>query len=205
MKVYTIGHSNHSLEDFIKLLKKYSINCVADVRSDPFSRHYPQFNKENLKEFLKKEGIEYLHFGKEFGARRTENELLNSNGKVDFEKVRNTDEFRKGVERLKKGVEKGYIIALLCAEKDPAECHRFALVSVGLVKAGFSVEHILADGSVKKHEEIEKELISKQKNNIANYCIPFSENENKINRQSPKEIMYKKREDEIAYVREKPQ
>lgn len=206
MKIYTIGHSNHKIDDFMKLLKKHAVNCIVDVRSDPFSKHHPQFNKDNLERALKEEKIEYLHFGKEFGARRTEKELLGYNGKVDFEKVRNTEEFKKGVERLKKGIEKGFVIALLCAEKDPAECHRFALVSVGLVEAGFTVEHILADGTVRKHEEVEKELINKRKNDIANYCIPFSEKEKKTNKQSAKEIMYAKKEEEIAYsvVREKP-
>ena len=86
--IYTVGHSNHLPEYFLELLKEHSINMLIDVRSVAASSYNPQFNKELLSNYLKKNGIKYMHFAKEFGARHSEPELLDEDGKVDFEKVR---------------------------------------------------------------------------------------------------------------------
>lgn len=158
--IYTIGHSTHPADYFLELLSSQGVNCLVDVRSMPASRFNPQFGKKNLQAFLEKYGILYLHFGTEFGARRSEPELLDATGRLDFEKVRASKEFRSGVERLKKGVEKGFTIALMCAEADPLSCHRFSMISVAL-KNEFDVRHILKDKSVKTQEEMEAELVKK--------------------------------------------
>ena len=97
--VFTIGHSTHSIEEFINLLNNYEIDCVIDVRSMPFSKHNPQFNKESLIKDLKNQDIFYAHFGKEFGARHTSPMLLDENDQVDFYKVRETGEFKSGIKR----------------------------------------------------------------------------------------------------------
>jgi uncharacterized protein (DUF488 family) len=158
--VYTIGHSNHPIEEFIKLLNHYSINCVCDVRSTPYSRYAEQYNREYLKEVLESKNIMYLYFGDEFGARRNEKSLL-TDGVVDFNKVAKDDKFICGITRVKKGIQKDYRIVLMCTEKEPLECHRTILVSRNLETSGISVAHILANGSVKSHKIIEEELVKK--------------------------------------------
>src|SRR5881227_321241 len=130
--IYTIGHSSHQIDYFLELLKIFSINCVIDVRSIAASSYNPQFNKEPLSNFLKNNQIAYLHFAEEFGARHTDPDLLDEEGKVDFEKVRMAWLFKSGVERLWKGVEKGFIIALMCSEAEPFDCHRFSMISIAL-------------------------------------------------------------------------
>lgn len=159
--LFTVGHSSHPPDYFLELLKEYKITCLIDVRSVAASAYNPQFNKEPLAAFLNKNGIQYLHFSKEFGARHTEPELLDENGKVDFEKVRNSDSFKEGVQRLIQGFEKGYVISLMCSEAEPLDCHRFSMVSVALSKAGFEINHILRDKSLATNAQLENTLFKK--------------------------------------------
>ena len=157
-RLYSIGHSNQSLDGFLILLKAHDVNCVIDVRSVPASTYSPQFNQESLKYFLKSHGVQYLHFGDEFGARRTD--CLNESEQVDFEKAVETPLFQKGVERVMKGLEKGFRIAFMCSEADPLECHRFSLVSRYFYDQGLDVQHILKDGTLALHASLEKEMIN---------------------------------------------
>lgn len=156
--IYTIGHSNASVEFFISLLKKYGINCLADVRSVPFSKHTPQFNQKELKGVLLKHGIKYVSMGEEFGARRSDPSLY-VNGYLDFEKTSRSTLFLKGIERINTGMKQGFCIALMCTEKDPLACHRFSLVARAFHNQGTIVKHILHDGSARTHEELEESLV----------------------------------------------
>lgn len=160
-KLYTIGHSNHELDYFLELLQSHHINCIIDVRSIAASAYNPQYNKAPLSKKLKQEGIVYMHFEKEFGARHTDPELLDENGKVDFEKVRQTDGFQRGVKRLKQGIERGFQIALMCSEGAPLDCHRFSMITVHLAKMGFDIHHILKDKSLISNTEMEEKLLQK--------------------------------------------
>lgn len=159
--VYTIGHSNHPIDYFNELLGSHGINCVIDVRSVPASAYNPQFNKESLSSYLKYNNITYLHFGDEFGARHTEKDLLDEAGKVDFDKVRKSDKFLAGIERLKGGLSKGFTVALMCSEAEPFDCHRFSLISYYLVRNGFIVRHILKDSTLIENSELEMRLLKK--------------------------------------------
>lgn len=159
--VYTIGHSNHPIDYFNELLEAHGINCVIDVRSVPASDYNPQFNKESLSNYLKYSNITYLHFGDEFGARHTEKDLLDDSGKVDFDKVRKSDKFLAGIERLKGGLSKGFTVALMCSEAEPFDCHRFSLISYYLVRNGFIVRHILKDSTLIENSELEMRLLKK--------------------------------------------
>ncbi len=159
--IYTIGHSNHPIDYFLELLNYKSITCIVDVRSIPASSYNPQYNKENLRNFLKNHNVFYMHFGEEFGAKHTEAELLDSFGKVDFDKVRKTQKFLDGVNRLNNGLDKGYNISLMCSEADPFDCHRFSMVSYYLVRNGFNVDHILKDKTVISNNDLEKRLLKK--------------------------------------------
>jgi len=164
--IYTIGHSTHEINFFIDILKKFNINCIVDVRSVPNSAYSPQFNRKFLEHFLVSNHIQYLHFKDEFGARHTNPKLLDKDGKVDFDKVRETPEFLSGVERLRIGIEKGYNICLMCSEGEPFDCHRFSLISYHLVRNGFDVEHILKDMTTINNSLLENQLLEKYKKRI---------------------------------------
>src|SRR3990172_6136423 len=155
--IYTIGHSDHSIERFIVLLKQHVITAVADVRSAPYSRFHPQFNKDTLATSLKKEKIAYIFLGKELGA-RTDDSAYYENGQVDFKQLANRAEFKSGLERILKGSEK-YRIALMCAEKETLDCHRTILICHKLKRLGVGIKHILSDGSLEDHQNAESRLL----------------------------------------------
>lgn len=158
LRLYTVGHSSQSLEEFLTLLQRHGINCVVDVRSVPASKYAPQFNEESIKAFLKLHGIQYLPFGNEFGARRTD--CINDEGQVDFEVAVTTPLFQQGAKRLMKGLERGFCIALMCSETDPLECHRFSLVSRYFHNQGIEVFHILKDANLASQGEVEKRMVN---------------------------------------------
>lgn len=152
MVIYTIGHSTHSQEYFLELLRGHGVNCVADVRSVAASARNPQYNKAALQSFLNRKGVRYLHMGVEFGARQAG--PLRADGRLDVEKFRASTQFLSGVERLRAGVEKRFAIALMCAEADPMHCHRFHMVATYLAVNGFEVRHILKDGTLIGHAQL---------------------------------------------------
>jgi len=159
--IYTIGHSTHNIEVFYNLLKAHSINVLIDVRSIAASSYNPQFNKEPLSKYLEQKNIPYYHFAEEFGARHTDPDLLDEDGKVNFEQVRKSWNFKKGVEKLWELIDKGLVVVLMCSESEPFDCHRFSMISVALSKEGFDIIHILKDNSTKTNEQLESQLLKK--------------------------------------------
>lgn len=149
--VFTVGHSTHPIEAFIALLKQHGITALADVRSAPYSRFNSQFNKDALERALKEQGIKYVFVGKELGA-RSEDSSCYKNGRVRYPLLARTALFRQGIERVLKGSQ-DYRIALMCAEKEPLECHRTLLVARALDDMGVPIQHILADGRLEPHGE----------------------------------------------------
>lgn len=164
--IYTVGHSTHTPDYFRELLNSQQINCVVDVRQTAASSYNPQYNEASLKPYLQQHQILYVHMGREFGARPRNPALLDIDGKVDFDKVRESTDFLKGIERLKKGVEKGYRIALMCSQSDPFDCHRFVLIAYYLVRHGFTVRHILKDKSCIDNTLLEKQLLEKYRKKL---------------------------------------
>ena len=156
--IYTIGHSNYTLEDFICRLRKYAIEYVADIRGTPYSKYNTQYDKDVIAANLSLYGMKYVYMGGEFAAQRHDRSLYLAEGYADFEKVREDSDFLRGVERLKTGIEKGYRIVLMGAMQNPVECHRYALVGRWLVTYGFEVRHILHDGSIATQVQLEKVL-----------------------------------------------
>lgn len=148
MSIYTIGHSNHPPETLLRLLTQHGIGVVADVRSSPYSRYNPQFNRETLEKTLAAAGIRYLFLGRELGARPDDTSCY-ENGAVRYDRIAATPLFREGLARLEEGLRRGHRIALMCAEKDPLDCHRTILVSRHLP----DVRHIHADGTLEPHAE----------------------------------------------------
>ena len=140
------------------ILGDYGINVIVDVRSVPFSRHTPHFNRKAIQHCLAKKKIRYLFMGDEFGARRQEPDAYVSD-RVSFEKVFQLSAFKSGVQRLQNGFSKNYKIALMCTEKDPADCHRTIMVTRYLSeKLGWTIEHIHFDGSVEMNDAFETRL-----------------------------------------------
>lgn len=161
MDIYTIGHSNYSIEKLIDMLKTYNIDTVVDIRGTPYSKYNVQYNKETIAETLKKEGFIYIYMAKELAAQRQDKNSYNKEGYSDFEKVIMEEDFLRGIERLKTGCQKGYNIALLGAMQDPIRCHRSILVGRSLRENGFNVKHILDDYTLTSQEKIEEKLLSK--------------------------------------------
>lgn len=161
MEIYTIGHSNYTVEKLIDMLKHYNINCVVDIRGTPYSKYNVQFDKETIRYTLSKAGFIYIYMAKELAAKRINKQSYNDEGYSDFEKVINEKEFLEGIERLKNGCNKGYNIALLGAMQEPIRCHRSILVGKALRKAGFDVKHILDDYSIASQDDIEQMLLDK--------------------------------------------
>lgn len=195
--IYTIGHSTHQQEYFLHLLKQNSVTCIVDVRSNPHSARVPQFNKEDLRRYLEGNDIVYLHFPKSFGARQQDPGLLDEDGRVDFEKVRQTDQFRQGVDKLRYCLGQGHVISLMCAEADPLYCHRFSMVAFQLIRDGFQVRHILKDGSGIDNNELEKRLLTKYSQKLAEQHLFESNHTGDI---SKLELAYKFNNKEIGYV-----
>jgi uncharacterized protein (DUF488 family) len=155
--IFTIGHSNHDLEYFLSLLNQHQIGAVADVRSSPFSKFRPHFNKQSLMASLSNQGIKYVFLGDELGARRSEPECYRDS-KVDYSLVANLTSFQCGLERLAIGC-KTIRIALMCAEKDPLTCHRSILVARHLQTRPSQILHILANGKIENHADSEQRLL----------------------------------------------
>lgn len=162
MTLYTIGHSTHPIEAFIVLLQRHCIEVICDVRSSPYSRYNPQYNRENLIPALKAAGVKYVYLGKELGP-RSESPSCYVDGKVSYKRLAETEIFREGLNRLREGMEK-YRVSLLCAEKDPLTCHRTILVCREL-RGEVEIHHILEDGGIETQNELERRLLHETKMN----------------------------------------
>jgi uncharacterized protein (DUF488 family) len=154
MTVYTIGHGNRAIEEFLGLLREAAIECLVDVRAYPASRRHPQFSREALERSLAGAGIRYVWEGKALGGRRkaaveSPHVALRSASFRAYADHMATEEFRAGARRLLE-LANGARIAIMCAERLPWECHR-NLVSDRLVADGFTVLHLIGAGSRKQH------------------------------------------------------
>jgi len=171
--IFTIGHSTHAIGRFIKLLENHRITAICDVRSRPYSRMNPQFNREPLKQALAAADIKYVFLGRELGA-RSEDKHCYKDGRVQYSLLAQTALFKQGLERVLAGAQE-YRVALMCAEKEPLECHRTILVSRHLSKIGATIRHILADGSAEEHDQTSQRLVSKFRMEAGDLFRPYSE------------------------------
>lgn len=195
--LYTIGHSVHSIDYFIDLLKRNKIEAVADVRSSPYSKFTPQFNREILKESLRDAGIYYIFLGEELGARRSEPECY-EHGKVVYHKVSGTKTFKQGVSRLKEGAVK-MRVAIMCAEKDPLTCHRTVLVAHFSRMYFSDILHILKDGSIENQKDADFRLLQEYKLDKEDFFRPYSERLELAYAKRAEKIAYGEREEHAAY------
>lgn len=196
LECFTIGHSNHETNRFIELLKTHKINCLGDVRSSPYSKFTPQFNRENLDAELKKEKILYVYLGNKLGGRYLDSGLLYPNGVVNYNKVMGQEEFCAGINNVIGNIRKGLRIALMCAEKNPLDCHRFLLVARALANKGVRVKHILESGEVILNEDLEQQLLQKYKSEFDQFSF-FQEN---LSREKTLEEAYQRKNQEVGFA-----
>jgi uncharacterized protein (DUF488 family) len=173
LRVWTIGHSTHSLERFIALLRNAGITAIADVRTSPYSRYSPHFNRDEVRDELRLNGISYVFLGKELGGRPVSQRFY-CEGVADYEKMALTEGFRKGLERVIDGARK-YKVALMCSEQDPLDCHRCLLVGRALAERGAQVGHIQGDGGIATQVQIENRLLELSGRNTDDLFAPPEE------------------------------
>jgi len=189
--IHTIGYATHTIESFIVALEKFNITAIADVRSQPYSKFKPEFNKDNLKKVLKNNEIEYVFLGDNIGARIKAPECY-KNGQVDYELISKHPLFQEGIDRLLKGM-KNFSIALLCAEKDPINCHRTILICKNLKKYQIQIYHIIDANTFENHTETEFRLLK---------LFHLEQPDLFINEAQRLAEAYSRQEEKIAYVAE---
>jgi uncharacterized protein (DUF488 family) len=156
--LYTIGHGNRKPEDFLDILKKFGIDYLIDVRSMPYSKFNPQFNQNELKFFLQKNGISYVFMGDTIGGRPKDISCYDGDGKVDYEKVKEKDFFLQGMNRLKIAYDKNIHLVIMCSESKPCECHRSKLIGKVLDLENITLKHIDENGKLKDQKNVISEL-----------------------------------------------
>lgn len=187
--VFTIGHSTHPIETFVELLRAHGVTAVADVRSSPYSRFNPQFNREALDRGLRSFGIKYVFLGRELGA-RTEDRSCYDNGRVNYRRLAQTALFRSGLDRVRAGA-RTERIALMCSEKEPLDCHRTILVSRELEALGLDIQHIHSDGHLESHQD----GLTRLRRTFDLVTADFFQSEEEL-----VDRAYSKQEERIAYV-----
>jgi uncharacterized protein (DUF488 family) len=157
--LFSVGHSNHTADVFVDLLRRARITAIADVRSSPYSRRLPQFNREELLATLRTHEIAYVFLGDQLGGRPQSAALYDPDGLVNYERVRQTDVFRDGLARLLAGAER-FSIAMMCSEADPLDCHRGLMIAPALMEHSIQPGHLRRDGRIETTPEMEARLLA---------------------------------------------
>ena len=149
----TLGHSNHSIDEWLALVRQHAIEVVVDTRSSPYSKYVPQFDREQMQRSLEAAGVRYLFLGAELGGRPANPGYYDTTGRVVYSLLRKDAAFQAAIVRLETGMER-FRIALLCGEEDPAHCHRRLLIGRVLVERGHEMAHIRGDGRIETEEAV---------------------------------------------------
>lgn len=157
--IFTVGHSILEFDNFVALLKDHGVGLVADVRSTPQSARLPHFSMPAIEKLLQAEHLDYLFLGEELGGRPDDADAYRPNGLVDYRARRKSYAFRAGLDRLRKELE-GRPVAMMCAEEDPLECHRFLMICPELVHHGISPQHIRKGSRIETQEAAENRLLA---------------------------------------------
>jgi uncharacterized protein (DUF488 family) len=155
--LFSIGHSNIPAERFLSMLSGVDVNAIADVRSTPFSRFFPWFSAKNLAPLLVQKGMLYLPYGGSLGG-RPQDPALYCDGVADYDAMARQPEFEAGLERLRTDAARSRV-CLMCAEREPLDCHRCLLVTRTLAGRGLAIGHILHDGTIEPHAATEQRLL----------------------------------------------
>ena len=140
--IYTIGYGSRSIEQFIEVLQQHEIAYLIDVRSAPYSRYKPEFSKEALEAKLQQHRIRYVFMGDTLGGHPDDETCYDAKGQVDYEKVKDTEVYQRGIERLQTAFAQQQCIVLMCSEGKPEHCHRSKLIGASLTTQDLPVIHI---------------------------------------------------------------
>ncbi len=151
--IWTVGHSNHTFEQVARLLQAEAIELVVDVRSYPYSRFAPHFNREELDEALRGVGIRYLFSGEDLGGRPLREDHYDEDGHARYDRMAEQPTFQLAVRQLSNDCRERRV-ALLCSEAQPHECHRRLLVGKVLAEHGVELRHILPNGTVHQEDAV---------------------------------------------------
>lgn len=159
--LYSIGYATKPLALFLEQLRQQQVKAIADVRSVPYSKRFHDYHQQALATTLRAEGIHYVYLGEELGPRSTDPSHYDDRGQVQFDRLQRSALFGKGITRLQAGREKGLAIAMLCAEKDPAHCHRSLLIGQYLLaRHNLDCRHITHGGGIETQSALEQRLIA---------------------------------------------
>lgn len=151
MICYTIGHSTRKQDEFIELIRGYGIDCVMDIRRNPYADNIyaKDFDREVLEKNVKQAGINYIYMGKELGCEKSS---------LKFDNILKEDPFIKGIRRIVEGIKRGHKIVLMCSERNPFKCCRSILLGYALKTNGVDMEHIIDENNSKTQGRIEEEI-----------------------------------------------
>ena len=159
--MFSIGYATKPIEHYIRQLREHRVDVVADIRSVPFSKAFFDYHQDALRGHLAEAGIRYVHLGPELGPRSKDAAHYDDGGQVQFDRLMQSELFQSGIDRLFDGVEKGFTIAMTCACKDPAICHRSLLVGWALRhQRECDLRHILHNGGLERQSELETRLLT---------------------------------------------
>ena len=156
--IYSIGHGNKTVEEFIEELKSFDIEYLLDIRSSPYSKWSTQFNKAMIRHSLEESGIRYVYSGDTLGGLPSDRSCYDSEGKIVYDLIKKKDFFKAGLDRLIVANNKGIRLAIMCSESKPEECHRTKLIGQELLKHNISLKHIISLGKTKSQEVVMYEI-----------------------------------------------
>ncbi len=157
-RLYSIGHSNHDLSRLLQLLQGPGVTAVADVRSQPYSQRLPQYNRPELEQGLQSCAIVYAFAGHQLGGRPSHLPLYDNDGRVDYDRVRTTVAFQRGLDDLCAALDE-FTVAMLCSEEDPLDCHRGLMIAPALAERGILTAHLRGDGTIESTADFEERLL----------------------------------------------
>lgn len=171
--LFTIGHGSRTSDEFLRLVRKFKIEYLIDVRSQPYSKFNPQFSQNELKWLLEKNGIRYVFMGDSIGGRPKDASCYDADGRVDYEAVKSKSFFLQGIDRLKVAHEKGINVVIMCSEANPCECHRSKLIGRVLDNEKIIVNHIDEKGKIRDQASVINEL-NKGRSDIDLFGTPIN-------------------------------
>ncbi len=176
--IFSIGHGNKVIQQFIEELKAYEIEYVFDVRSKPYSKFNHFYNQNVLEAELAEHNITYVFMGEYLGGLPTDISCY-VEGKVDYRKIREKSFFKHGINILKEANDEGLKIALMCSESKPEECHRSKLIGQELLNNGIVIKHIISTSDIKSQVSVIDEIMKgKNINNLFGEDLDFTSRKN---------------------------
>lgn len=156
--VFSIGHGNKSIDEFIAELHSFGIEYLIDIRSKPYSKYSPHFSQQQLKITIEREDIKYVYMGQELGGLPNDSTCFSINGKIDYSKLKEKKFFINGLQRLQKANAQGNKVCIMCSESDPKMCHRSKLIGVELQKMRINLQHIVGISKSRTQQQVFSEL-----------------------------------------------